>query len=70
MLNNGVHWISDYPLGIAIGYGLAKVVTRRSYRDVARPAAGSRTSLRGKIHPLLLPDLTSGGTGLRLLCTF
>jgi hypothetical protein len=70
MLNNGVHWISDYPLGIAIGYGLAKVVTRRSYHEIARPSGKGSTSQRGKIKPLLLPDLTSGGTGITLLCTF
>ncbi|MDH5692764.1 MAG: phosphatase PAP2 family protein, partial [Gammaproteobacteria bacterium] len=29
MLNNGVHWAGDYPLGIAIGYTSAKVVTSR-----------------------------------------
>ena len=26
MLNNGVHWASDYPLGIAVGYNAAGVV--------------------------------------------
>ncbi len=25
MMNNGVHWASDYPLAIAIGYGLGKI---------------------------------------------
>ncbi|MBF9219665.1 phosphatase PAP2 family protein [Hymenobacter ruricola] len=28
MLNNGVHWASDYPIGIAIGYGFAKIAVR------------------------------------------
>jgi hypothetical protein len=28
MLNNGVHWASDYPLGIAIGYAYAKIAVR------------------------------------------
>jgi len=28
MLNNGVHWASDYPLGIAIGYGFAKIAVK------------------------------------------
>lgn len=27
MLNNGVHWAGDYPVGIAIGYTSAKIVT-------------------------------------------
>lgn len=29
MLNNGVHWASDYPLGIAIGYHAADVVLKK-----------------------------------------
>lgn len=29
MLNNGVHWASDYPLGFGIGYLFAKVVSQR-----------------------------------------
>jgi hypothetical protein len=27
MVNNGVHWISDYPLGIAIGYVFGRVAS-------------------------------------------
>lgn len=29
MMNNGVHWLSDYPLAIAIGYTYGKIVTSR-----------------------------------------
>jgi hypothetical protein len=29
MLNNGVHWASDYPLGIAIGYVFAKIAVNK-----------------------------------------
>ena len=25
MLNNGVHWASDYPFGISLGYTMAKI---------------------------------------------
>ncbi|WP_052732443.1 phosphatase PAP2 family protein [Hymenobacter terrenus] len=28
MLNNGVHWASDYPIGIALGYAFAKIAVR------------------------------------------
>ncbi len=27
MVNNGVHWASDYPLGIGIGYAVGKMAT-------------------------------------------
>ena len=37
MLNNGVHWASDYPLGLAIGYGMAKLAV----------ASGRRADLTG-----------------------
>jgi len=35
MMNNGVHWASDYPLGIAIGYTFGKIVSKRE-RDKAK----------------------------------
>ncbi|RZL13880.1 MAG: phosphatase PAP2 family protein, partial [Hymenobacter sp.] len=37
MLNNGVHWASDYPLGIALGYGFAKIAVRNGRTRVAEP---------------------------------
>ncbi len=39
MLNNGVHWASDYPLGISIGYTFAKIIDSRSRTMLS--AAGS-----------------------------
>lgn len=29
MMNNGVHWISDYPLGIFLGYSFGKIAVER-----------------------------------------
>ena len=29
MLNNGVHWASDYPLGFALGYGFGKYISKK-----------------------------------------
>jgi hypothetical protein len=40
MLNNGVHWASDYPLGIALGYSFAKIAVRNGRTRVA-PAGGT-----------------------------
>ncbi|AMJ64343.1 phosphatase PAP2 family protein [Hymenobacter sp. PAMC 26628] len=39
MLNNGVHWASDYPLGIALGYGFAKIAVAHG-RTRLNPVTG------------------------------
>ena len=31
MINNGVHWAADYPLGFALGYGYGKFITRKNH---------------------------------------
>ncbi len=43
MMNNGVHWISDYPLAIAIGYTYGKIVTSRGkvIRRIQRMGPGA-----------------------------
>lgn len=30
MINNGVHWISDYPLAFALGYGFGKLLSKKT----------------------------------------
>lgn len=34
MVNNGVHWAGDYPLAIAMGYSLGKVIVGRGHKVV------------------------------------
>ena len=41
MLNNGVHWASDYPVGIALGYAFAKIAVRNGRTRVEVPADSS-----------------------------
>ena len=41
MINNNVHWISDYPLAIALGYLCAKQVVRNN-RKVVHPSASDK----------------------------
>jgi len=56
MLNNGVHWASDYPLAIGIGYAFAKVVTaagRTEIKKVASSGKNSKERLSGR--PVLFP---------------
>ena len=53
MLNNGVHWASDYPVGIALGYAFAKIAVRNGRTRVeAGPAPA---------------DAAAHGTGFRAL---
>lgn len=40
MLNNGVHWVSDYPLSIAMGYVVGKVTVARGRRRIEKEKNG------------------------------
>ena len=51
MLNNGVHWASDYPLGIALGYGFAKIAVRNGRTRVEEPATPAGTGWQAPAHP-------------------
>jgi membrane-associated phospholipid phosphatase len=62
MLNNGVHWASDYPLGFGIGYLFAKIVAQRGRVEYR---AGQKPTLADRIR--LTPALfETGETGIRL----
>ena len=50
MLNNGVHWASDYPLGIALGYGFAKIAVRNGRTRVVEPPVET-TDWHAPVHP-------------------
>jgi hypothetical protein len=71
MINNGVHWASDYPLGIAIGYGFAKVITHRALANVSRSkTTGSHGYNPNKLHPQFLPSFGFGNAGIQMICRF
>ncbi len=40
MINNGVHWISDYPLALAIGYTYGKIAVARGHRVLIKKQSG------------------------------
>jgi len=54
MMNNGVHWASDYPLGIAVGYGLGKVIAGHGRTSAKRGVAATASAVR--FAPYLSPD--------------
>ncbi len=66
MVNNGVHWISDYPLGMVIGYGFAKIAVRKgriSPPVFADKIPGSMESSKKKVQlfPLMNPVNKTAG---------
>ena len=66
MVNNGVHWVSDYPLAIAIGYAYGKIATSRGVTIKALQRMGNEKD-KGKITlgPSIMMDGTVG-LGLHL----
>jgi membrane-associated phospholipid phosphatase len=71
MVNNGVHWASDYPLGIALGYSFAKIVTDRNKDQptAEKSTASSSRNLLGK--PLILPaTFGKGSLGMTSIWSF
>ncbi|MBV6519935.1 MAG: hypothetical protein MNPFHGCM_00038 [Gemmatimonadaceae bacterium] len=50
MINNGVHWASDYPLAVALGRTVAGVAVRDGRATGGTPTSGGAT-----IQPLLAP---------------
>ena len=71
MMNNGVHWVSDYPLGLYIGYDIAKHVTQKGRTIHKLDATGTteKQSLlkRMVVSPAMFDD---DGVGIRSSITF
>ena len=73
MLNNGVHWISDYPLGFAIGYSLGKIVVMRNRKVLKRRSGrnGGLSSVFKSNEIDFSPQIyRQGGMGLGLVIRF
>ncbi|MDQ7003066.1 MAG: phosphatase PAP2 family protein [Ghiorsea sp.] len=61
MMNNGVHWASDYPLAIASGYTFGSIAFER----------GQRALLRGNMKDMsIVPIVSTNGMGLGVSNTF
>jgi hypothetical protein len=65
MLNNGVHWISDYPLAIAIGYTCGKIAVSRGHQVI--PKIGHANGATSALMPAYLG---TGNIGLSYRATF
>ncbi|MDO8930295.1 MAG: hypothetical protein Q7W54_15075, partial [Bacteroidota bacterium] len=65
MINNGVHWISDYPLAIAIGYTCGKIALSRGRKEITKTGTNN-----GKSSSLTPAYFGQGGMGLSYRVTF
>jgi len=68
MMNNGVHWASDYPLAIAFGDLFAHIVVARGRTERDVRADSSRAT--GFSAPRLVPLFESGRTGVAVRVGF
>ena len=62
MVNNGVHWYSDYPLALALGYGFARIAVGKG-----RTPASSASATEGWT---AVPAPVGGAPGLVLIRRF
>jgi hypothetical protein len=67
MMNNGVHWASDYPLGIALGYTFAKVAVAHGRTEIKKDSYSHRLHLKSLFgKPFVSPAVIGGFPG----CSF
>lgn len=65
MMNNGVHWMGDYPVAIAIGYTCGKIALSRGQRTIT--GKSRTTGYKSAILPLFLGN---NGYGISYRLTF
>jgi hypothetical protein len=71
MMNNDVHWASDYPLAIALGYGLGKHAVSRGRVVVDGPGTTEASRRKPETTVQLVPfPVQGGGGGLAVSGTF
>ena len=69
MMNNGVHWASDYPLAAGIGYVAARVAVERNRKQRWLKANGSQ-SLASKSFTAVFPFVQNESRGLSFIMSF
>ena len=62
MLSNGIHWVSDYPLGLFIGYYFGMLAAHPEGLPISNSDGGLKVNL--------LPNITPVGTGVKLTMRF
>jgi hypothetical protein len=62
MMNNGVHWASDYPLGIATGYVVGNIVSELGVTNATKSSQ--------KKNWMIYPDVRDDGMNLNFMARF
>ncbi len=73
MLNNGVHWMGDYPLALAMGYTVGRIAFERGHYKINTNNSSSLQSSSSKPHPTfsIHPNQIAWGIyGLSLTMSF
>jgi hypothetical protein len=71
MLNNGVHWASDFPLGISIGYTFAKICDGRAMTIFGNRDVEGKSGAKDLIKSTeLRPFIGNGALGLNMTWKF
>jgi hypothetical protein len=62
MINNGVHWASDYPLALAMGYSMGKIAAHRGRKIIEKNDSSSAVGQQPVRGPVLsiMPVLQDG----------
>jgi hypothetical protein len=67
MVHNGVHWMGDYPLAIAIGYASGKIALARGHHNETRTGVAALWGKNASVMPFAYGN---GGVGLSYRCSF
>lgn len=71
MMNNGVHWVSDYPLALAMGYSLGKIAVNRGRKFIDRKKSADNIGNRRELlTSVRLKPLSAQQSGLSLEIVF
>jgi hypothetical protein len=63
-VNKGIHWYSDYPLGLAIGYAFGMIAAHPEGISVGESTDATKT------HVSVMPTMSEQGVGLSMSIVF
>ncbi|MGE3611294.1 MAG: phosphatase PAP2 family protein [Bacteriovoracaceae bacterium] len=66
MMNNGVHWASDYPLGIGMGILFGKMAVQMGKKENQVKTSSEEREMNW----IVVPSFYAGTTGLRAMASF